>query len=74
MDVPHKKYWAGSPGSKDDFGGPIHETFYDGKTMQGPWAIMNASNWRLHGCQKLGTGYGQKYEKQDDGRWLKTAG
>jgi hypothetical protein len=35
---------------------------------------MTLKSWRLHGFGKLGTGYGQKYEKQADGRWLKVEG
>jgi hypothetical protein len=69
-----KKYWAGSPNSKDDFGLVISRAFIDGKTIHGPWAIMTPSSWRAHGIGRLGTGYGQKYEKQADGRWLKTKG
>lgn len=69
-----KKYWQGTIGQHDDLGGVITDTFYDAKTVMGPWGIMNPSNWRIHGVGRTGTGFGQKYEKQDDGRWLKTEG
>lgn len=67
------KYWMSGLEPADDFGIPITDTFYDGKTALGPWAIMTPRSWRQY-CGKVGTGYGQKYEKQADGRWLKTEG
>jgi hypothetical protein len=35
------KYWQGDISERDDFGADIDDTFYDGKTRQGPWAIMS---------------------------------
>lgn len=69
-----KRYWLGPVGPNDDFGVPIGKVFIDGKTRQGPWAIMSEKAWKAHGVGVLGTGYGQKYQKQADGRWLKTEG
>lgn len=70
-----KVYWTGHIGDKDDFGKPITDTFIDGKTaLTGQWGIMNEQSWRLNGVGRLGTGSGQKYQKQDDGRWLKVEG
>ena len=69
-----KKYWMGTVSSLDDFGRPITNTFYDSKTVMGPWATMAPLSWFDHGVGKLGMGYGQKYEKQNDGRWLKVEG
>jgi hypothetical protein len=68
------KYWMGDLPEKDDFGIKYEKVMYDGKTRQGPWANMSQRSWDVHGCGKLGTGYVQKYAKQDDGRWLKVAG
>lgn len=68
------KYWIGDVGPKDDFGANIDKVFYDGRTRQGPWAIMCVKSWRAYGVGKTGTGYGQRYEKQEDGRWLKVEG
>ncbi len=68
------KYWMGIIDSIDDFGQPIAKVFYDGKTRQGPWAIMTPASWRTYGIGITGTGYGQKYEKQGDGKWLKVEG
>lgn len=69
-----RRYWTGSIRQKDDFGLSVGDTFIDGKTIHGPWAIMTPSSWRSHGVGRLGTGYGQKYKKQSDGRWLKIEG
>lgn len=66
-------YWSGDPGEKDDFGFPIKGEFIDGKTQMGPWATMAPPTFRIHGIG-LGTGRGQRYMKQADGRWLKVEG
>jgi hypothetical protein len=69
-----EKYWIGTIGGKDDFGATITTDFVDGKTWNGPWAIMAPSTWKRQGCGKLGLGFGQWYRKQADGRWLKVEG
>jgi cell division protein FtsI/penicillin-binding protein 2 len=69
-----KRYRTGEVKSRDDFGLTITNVMIDGKTKNGPWAIMTPTSWRQHGVGKLGTGYGQKYEKQIDGRFLKVEG
>jgi len=75
LEMPKEIYWIGSDiGPKDDFGFPIDGEFIDGKTRFGPWAIMSPSAWKNNGVGKLGTGYGQRYKKQEDGRWLKVEG
>lgn len=66
-------YWTGPIPAADDFGHPIKETFIDGKTRLGPWAIMSPETHEILG-RGLGTGNGQQYTKQGDGQWLKTAG
>jgi hypothetical protein len=48
-------------------------TFIDGATKQGPWAIMCPTCHNVHG-RGLGTGQGQKYEREPNGVWLKVAG
>lgn len=68
------RYWAGSVGLTDDFGVQIRRVFIDGKTLHGPWGIMTPTSWREHGVGRLGSGLGQRYEQQADGRWLKTEG
>lgn len=70
-----EKYWIGNLGTVDDFGKPYKTIMIDGRTKQyGSWANMTLESWRQHGCGKLGTGFGQKYQKQSDGRWLKIEG
>jgi hypothetical protein len=69
-----RKYWCGDVPENDNFGGKITDTFIDGKTTQGPWAIMNPKHWRCFGIGRLGLGCGQKYEKQPDGQWMKIEG
>lgn len=74
-------YWQGPVGPKaadgsqlDDFDQPITDEFIDGKTVMGPWGNMSPKSWARHGVGRLGTGYGQRYKKQSDGRWLKVEG
>ena len=67
-------YWLSPLDKLDDFGVPYGNIMIDGKTRQGPWANMSESSWKIFGCGRLGTGYGQKYRKQSDGRWLKIEG
>jgi hypothetical protein len=71
-----KVYWQGSLRSVDDFDVPYDGTMYDGRTIHGPWANMTETSWQLHAFNphRLGTGYGQKYKQQADGRWLKVEG
>ena len=69
-----KKHWMGSVRATDDFDQPITNAFYDGKTVMGPWAMMSPASWKKYGLNQTGTGYAQKYEKQPDGKWLKTEG
>ena len=68
------KYWMGGVPTKDDFNYTIHEFFVDGKTvMGGRWGIMSPAAHAIYGMG-TGTGRGQMYQKQPDGRWLKIAG
>lgn len=69
-----KKYWLGAIPSEDDFGLPITDEFIDGITHYGSWALMTPRMWHINGYGKLGTGYGQRYKKQEDGRFLKVEG
>ena len=68
-----ERYWSGPVKLHDDFGVPIVGTFIDGRTKQGPWAIMTLTSFKQHGVG-LGTGLGQKYQIQEDRRWLKIEG
>jgi hypothetical protein len=68
------KYWSGDLGDHDDFGSTYKNIMIDGQTKFGRWANMTETNWRIYGVGKLGIGFGQKYQKQADGRWLKIEG
>ena len=59
---------------KDDFGDTIKDEIIDGATKLGPWALMTPKSWKIHGHGKLGTGLGQRYKKQKNGKWLKVQG
>ena len=68
------KYWLGKVGKKDDFGDTISDEIIDGKTKDGPWGLMTPKSWKKNGVGKFGTGFGQKYKKQDNNKWLKIEG
>lgn len=70
MKTTEKRYWHGHIGPNDDFGNPIVDIFIDGKTIYGKWAVMSLLSWNMFGIGRLSTGCGQKYQKQEDGRWL----
>jgi len=61
------KKWMQEVPQKDDFGMPITTEFIDGKTKQGPWAIMSLESFKQHGAG-LGVGQGQRYLK-DGNEW-----
>lgn len=73
-----KVYWISPLGGFDDFGDPYDLNpggiMYDAKTDLGPWANMTEKSFKEHGPGRLGTGFGQKYVMQEDGRWLKVEG
>ena len=49
---------------------PFGRFMYDAKTTFGPWANLDEACFVLHGMG-MGQGRGQKYEKQEDGSYLK---
>lgn len=51
----------------------IGEVFVDGKTCYGPWANMCPACFKEIGIG-LGTGLGQKYQKKEDGNYVKVEG
>ena len=67
------EYWLSPVGEVDDFGNTIEDIIIDGKTKQGPWALMTPKSFEENGI-KLGIGFGQKYQQQEDGKWLKIEG
>ena len=52
----------------------ISDILIDGKTMMGPWATMCPSCHRFYGYKRFGTGIGQKYKKNSDGKFIKIEG
>jgi hypothetical protein len=54
-------------------GAGYEAVFIDGVTIMGPWANM-CSSCHFDMGRGLGQGRGQKYELQENGRWLKIAG
>jgi hypothetical protein len=67
-------YWMSNvPQHCDLCDSTIKTVFVDGKTKSGPWGCLCSACHRAHGYG-LGTGLGQEYKKQKDGRWKKTQG
>ncbi len=64
--------FANPPATCDVCNGPFNKTMYDA-SVGGPWGCICNACFKSHHCT-LGTGRGQKYERQDDGTFLKTAG
>lgn len=69
-----KVYWQGEIGPTDDFGAPYGNVMYDAQTHRGRWANMSEQSYQTFSIHRLGTGHGQKYKQQPDGRWLKVEG
>ncbi|QDP65323.1 MAG: hypothetical protein Unbinned200contig1000_63 [Prokaryotic dsDNA virus sp.] len=63
---------------QDDFGDfftmKVGEVVYDAATKYGPWATMTEKSWKLNGIGKLGTGFGQKYVRNEKGELHKVEG
>ena len=70
---PQPVYWIGSrPDACDCCYRPVDYFFVDGRTRFGPWAIM-CSDCEPRVGTGVGEGRGQRFERQSDGRYLKTA-
>ncbi len=66
--------WSGDPPAHCDLcKAPIKKVFVDGKTAYGPWAHM-CRKCHLTQGGLLGTGRGQLYRKDAEGRWVKQEG
>lgn len=61
-----KKEWLGLISTCNMCGSIIANTFIDGKTKKGYWAIMCPECFKKYGIG-LGTGKGQRYKKH----WIK---
>jgi len=58
----------------DVTGSPLTNVMYDAKTKRGPWATMSQRGWEAHGCGRLGTGFGQKYLRNEQGEFYLSEG
>lgn len=69
------RYYTGSPPSRCDLcPQQLTAIFYDAVVPKfGTWGNICATCFDVYEC-KLGTGSGQEYELQGDGRWMKTDG
>jgi hypothetical protein len=68
--------WGGPAPTRSDFGEVIVAEFIDGKMSGrgGAWAIFAPRSWQRFGCGRFGEGYGQRYRKDAEGRWVKVEG
>lgn len=73
-------YWVGDgPKTCELCDDPIGQEFIDGRLGPSPWSRMGSWACVCPECHAaygtgLGLGRGQRYRRQDDGRWLKVAG
>lgn len=66
--------WVGSiPKTCGYCGTRLSDVFYDTRTTDGPWACLCRRCFN-HVGSGLGSGLGQKYQKQPDGSWACVAG
>jgi hypothetical protein len=71
--------WSGPVPDTDSFGHAISDMFIDGQcdlsgSFRGRWAIFSWYSWQRYGCGRLGLGYGQRYDRQPDGTFMKVQG
>ena len=71
--MPEVRKWIGDVPSHSDFGGAIIDEFIDGRTTLGPAAFMTPAEFKIYG-RGLGTGFGQRYKKNEKGEWIKVEG
>jgi len=70
------KFWLSkNPVQCDICGQSIGDVFYDARIqgMRGTWGCICPKCFKDFGC-RVGYGFGQKYELQEDGRYKCTAG
>lgn len=67
-------YYSGPPAKCDLCNDPLKDEFVDGVVAKyRNWACMCIGCFQAHGVG-LGTGMGQRYKRQADGRFKKIAG
>lgn len=73
IKAPKLVVYVNPPTQCDTCQGSLGTVFYDGKTIEGPWANMCHMCWQGLGVG-VGLGKGQKYRRQVDGTFVKVAG
>jgi hypothetical protein len=69
-----QKFWMGIPPTHCQLCQYEFRThFIDAKTIHGPWGFLCEECHENYG-HGFGLGKGQRYHKQEDGRWLKVTG
>jgi len=72
------RYVSAEALNTDDFGDKfthkVGEVVYDAKTRHGPWATMTQRSFDMNGPKRLGTGFGQKYVRNELGQLHKVEG
>jgi len=72
------RYISAEKLDRDDFGDKFTkeqgELVYDAVTRLGFWATMTHKSFGLHGRGVIGTGRGQKYQRNVDGQLHKVQG
>jgi hypothetical protein len=72
--MPIEIYWAGRRVTTCDIcRNPIADEFIDGATVRGMWMLMHPVCHGIFG-QGLGKGRGQRFVKQQNGKFLRTEG
>ena len=70
--MPDRTEWTGQ--KTCDYCGGTADTMYDSASKEGPWAFMCPKCWEKHGFGTLGPGIGQRYDRDQDGRFFETEG
>lgn len=69
-----ERFWLSPPPKQCDLCQvAITDNFVDGATKNGPWGCMCIKCHKVFG-NGCGTGLGQWYTKQNNGKWLKVEG
>jgi len=71
--MPKQVQWFGSK-KCDICGIECEDELYDAVTKYGPWATMCKDCFKKESINKLGTGYGQHYVKNEEGKFMKVEG
>ncbi len=66
-------FWCGPIDKCQLTGDELGDTMYDARLPSGQWGNIGQRAFEENGC-RLGTGLGQKYKRQEDGRWLLVEG